>query len=368
MAYLLSLPAAMVVAACASGVSGPLPVRGTLVSGYVQSLDGRPVRGAAVQVASGGTGVTDARGRFAIPNVRPDERAAIWVTSDSFVTASAAYPVRSGYETVANFDLIPRTPPRPLDASRGGRVPMGSGGWVEIEPGSLVNTAGQAVQGDVLVSVTYIDPADPRQVRAAPGNYTAVDSLGRMQLLRTFGMADIRAVDGAGRELRLAPGRTAALEWPRVDGGDQGALFRLASGGDWQVTGGVRGPIGNFGTWNFDSWWSYACLEVGVVPKTVGLMVHAHGPGWDTSAATDGNGTAMIPVEPGAQVTLYTTSDRPNKVITVTSGPVGSSISTPISCPTDGGVTHALLSVALLPPTGTGTLSYRAAGLYSLAH
>lgn len=362
------LSAVLLISACNPGTGRPVPGQGTLVSGHVQSLAGQPVSGAQVQVAGGGTAVTDARGHFAISGVRPDERVAVTVTSDSFTLASTAYPVRTGYETVANFELIPRAPAQRLDAGRGGRVQVGRTGSLEIAPGSLVDAAERPAQGDVFVSATYLDPADPRQVRAAPGNYTAVDSLGRRALLRTSGMVDIRVVDASGSELRLARGRTAALDWPPVEGGGDGGVYRLV-GGDWLFNSQWTGPtlVPGLGNWNWDEWWTYySCLEVRVVPKTAGIMVRAHGPGWDTGGTTNPQGVAMLPVEPGVQVTIYTTGG-PSAVVSIPSGSGLPYTGPTLSCPTDGGVTSASLSVVPLPPDVPGTVRYRASGVYSLA-
>ncbi|HST60319.1 MAG TPA: carboxypeptidase-like regulatory domain-containing protein [Longimicrobium sp.] len=355
---------ALLISACSQGTGSPQPGRGTLVSGHVQSLAGRPVSGAQVQVAGGGTAVTDAQGRFTIAGARPDERVAVTVTSDSFALASTAYPVRAGYETVANFELIPRAPAQRLDAGRGGRVAVGRTGSLEIAPGSLVDAQERPVQGDVFVSATYIDPADPRQVRAAPGNYTAVDSLGGRGLLRTSGMVDIRVVDTSGSELRLARGRTVALDWPPVERGGDGGVYRLVAG-DWRFAGPRTGPtiLPGLGNWNWDSLWGYACLRVRVLPTTTGILVNASGPGWNTSGTTNSNGVAMLPVEPGGQVTIYT-SAGPTAVVSIPPGagiPYGQGI---LSCPTDGGVTDATLSVVPLPPSVPGRATYRASGLY----
>ncbi len=364
-----SLAAALLLAACSPGAGGgPVAGRGTLVSGHVQSLDGRPVGGASVRVAGGGTALTDAQGRFSIPGVRPDERAAVWVTSDAYATSATAYPVRAGYETVANVDLIPRAPAQRLDAGRGGRVQVGAGGSLEIEPGSLVGAAGQPAQGDAFVSATYIDPADSRQVGAAPGNYVAADSLGRLQLLHTYGMVDVRVVDGSGGELSLARGRTASLTLPST-GAERGNAYRLAGGGDWQVVGPwtTVTRIPNVGTWNYDGPRNYTCLRVTVVPSTPGITVRASAVGWHVNGVTDATGVATIPVEPGTLVTIRTIPGAPSQVVAIPPVSGTQYMGAAVSCPPDGGLTNAVLSLGPVISTGTGgTVSYRASGLYRL--
>jgi hypothetical protein len=174
-------------------------------------------------------------------------------------------------------------------------------------------------------------------------------------------------VDASGSELRLARGRTAALDWPPVDGGGNGGVYRLVAG-DWRFSGPWTGPtiIPGLGYWNWDSLWGYACLQVRVVPKTAGIVVRAHGPGWDTSGTTDGSGSAMLPFEPGAQVTIYT-SGGPTAVVSIPPGAGFKYTGQTLSCPTDGGVTYASLSVVPLPPGVPGRATYRASGLYRRA-
>ncbi|HEX6037086.1 carboxypeptidase-like regulatory domain-containing protein [Longimicrobium sp.] len=363
-ATMLAMLVVLVLAACVPGGIGPQAPGGgreAVVSGLVRSIQGGPVAGADVRVAGGGSARTDAEGRFSITGVRPHERAAVWVTSDSFATAATAYPVRAGYETVVYVDLIPAAPPQRLDASRGGRMPVGSGGSLQIEPGSLVDASGRPAQGTVLVRATYIDPADPLHVQAAPGNYMAVDDRGGMRLLRTYGMVDITATDASGARLSLAPGRTATLDWPDA-GGAGGALYRLVDTGDWRYES--QGPrlVPSLGVWNYDTDRTYVCLQVQVTPAAAGVVVRAHGTGYSTQGTTDKDGRVTLAVEPNATVILRVPgSGLPGKGVQ-TSGP-GQSYDGAMRCPA-GASTSATLDIPPASGLGVGRQSHQLSGLY----
>ena len=292
-------------------VNIPSPDGWGTVSGRVVTLDGRPVAVAAVSVPGGADAVADSLGWFSVSGVRAAERAAVSVTSDAFVSTTAIYPVQGGGETFRTVQLIPRAQAQRVDAARGGEVALGRGGSVSLEPGSLVDPDGRPAEGEVFVRATYIDPTDPAQVRAAPGDYLSTVREGGGAPLQTLGMAEIRVTDRAGRVLRLADDRTATLVWPTVQDVPGASMYRMNAGdGLWdrqsvQVTGGGRTRIPDLRpSWNWDFAYPFVCVKVDT--KAPGVHVVAQGVSYaGTSGAwADGSGIAILGVRASSTVDI----------------------------------------------------------------
>jgi hypothetical protein len=309
-----SVAALAMLAACVPSSSSPnVPDRLGRVSGQVAGLDGAPVSGARI-AAAGREARTDAAGRFVIDEVAPAERLAVSIAGDGFVPTVAAYRVEAGSESNRNIVLIPQAQALRLDASRGGEVPVGPDGRLVLPGGALVDESGQPVQGEVLVRATYIDPADPRQVAAAPGDYRTGPEPDSMTQLETFGMVQVTFASPAGRALRLAEGRTAQLQWPRGrQAGDvRGNLYALSPTGLW-VT---RMPIEPMVTirdstvWNWDYQYTSTCIEVDIGAPVAGISVKGTGVNYSGSATayTNAQGKAFLAVRPASVVDVSFTA------------------------------------------------------------
>lgn len=102
--------------------------------------------------------------------------------------------------------LKPQAAAVTLNASTGGTVMGASGAQVSFPANALVNSAGQAVTGNVQVSVTPTTKADS----TFPGGGAALDENGAETLLFTYGMLNVQITQG-GQPLQLAPGKQATL-------------------------------------------------------------------------------------------------------------------------------------------------------------
>jgi hypothetical protein len=293
----------------------------------VVTLDGRPVSGAAISVA-GTTGViADSLGWFSIPGVRASERLAVNVTADAFVSTTAVYPVQAGRETYRILQLIPRAPAQRVDPARGGELALGRGGTVRLEPGSLVDAEGRAPQGDVFVRATYIDPADPAQVRAAPGDFLSGAREGGGPL-ETLGMAEVFAVDRSGRVLRLAENRTATIAWPRANADVGGSLYWMDNtNGRWNRSSEVGvGPSvipSLLPSWNWDRVYPYVCIRVKTAPGTHVVAQGVNHAGV-SRAWSDAAGIAVLGVMASSPVDLGVDPANPlvTQRITAPAGPI----------------------------------------------
>ncbi|HYW14116.1 MAG TPA: carboxypeptidase-like regulatory domain-containing protein [Longimicrobium sp.] len=311
-----SLPARVAAIVCLAFATAcdpelvPPPNPGTATaSGRVVGLDGRPVAGATVSPAQGDATRTDSLGLFTLTGVRPSDRLAVNVASASFVSTTVVYPVYPGRETFRIVSLIPRAQAQPVNAERGGEVPLGRGGSVRLEPGSLVDAGGQPARGEVLVRATYIDPTDTTQVLAAPGDYLSTVRAGAGAPLETLGMVEINVTDRAGRELRLADNRSATVRWPRTSEPARGAFFAFdrRSGlwdrrGDIDVGGTPVFTIDEISNWDID--FPVVCIRVHAGAPGVRVIAQ----GLDYSSATDGwtdaSGFAILGVRASSSVKL----------------------------------------------------------------
>lgn len=305
------LAVASMAAACSTSsipVSPDGGGRGT-VAGRVQALDGSPVPGAIVSLAGGPSATADAGGRFLLRAAQPAAQASVAAASPGYITGNTLLAVEAGKTTLHTFTLIPRAPAQRLDAAAGGQVSFADGGSVSIPAASLVDANGRPATGEVQVRATYIDPNDPRQVEAAPGNYLARDSLGRTTPIETRGMVEVVAFDAQGGALQLARGQEAVLVWPastRMDGN----LYLFAAGtGYWGYIQPIlrRLPIRRFGLANVDKpILGLTCVRVTTSPRLAGVRVVVRGPGYRLGAAdvTDDAGTAVVavPASDGARI------------------------------------------------------------------
>jgi hypothetical protein len=285
------------------------------VSGRVVTLDGVPVSGARIS-AAGREARSDAAGRFTLERMAPADRLAVAVASDSFVGTVAAYRVEPGSESYRTIPLIARAAAVRLDAGRGGEVSLGRDGRLVVPGGALVDASGRAATGEVLVRATYIDPSDPRQVAAAPGDYRTEPRSDPTSQLETYGMVEVSFASPGGRELRLAEGRTAQLEWPapRRAADARANLYRLnGATGLWEV-GSQRFErvafIRDSPIWNWDYLYTCTCIDVDIGTPLAGISVTGHGVDYSgTSIAyTNAQGRAFLAVRPSSVVDVTFTA------------------------------------------------------------
>ncbi|HEU4558731.1 MAG TPA: carboxypeptidase regulatory-like domain-containing protein [Longimicrobium sp.] len=348
---LAALCAAALPAACnPSGVPVAPGGGGTgTVAGRVQDLDGRPVPGAVVSLAGGPSATSTADGRFLIRGAQPQVQASAAAASPGYITGNTLLAVEAGKTTVHTFSLIPRAPAQQLNAATGGRVSFADGGSVSIPPASLVDANGRPATGEVSVRATYIDPNDPRQVDAAPGNYLSRDSLGRTVAIETRGMVEVVAFDARGGALQLARGQQATLTWPastRMDGN----LYEFSSTtGFWDNVAPIERQISmrRIALYNVDKpIRRLTCVRVTTSPRLAGVRVVVRGPGYRLAAdgVTDDGGTAVVAVPASDAVRIGTSSFTAPSVRVQASAPA-------VAAPVAGCGTQAALAAVLPIPS-----------------
>lgn len=195
-----------------SGGSGGTQSRAaaTAIFGVVKDSAGAPIAGATVRVG-GASARSDDAGKFQMAaSAGP---AVVRVEAAGFAHASERVEVHGGHASAVDVRLLRETPPVDLDASAGGTVEGPRGATLEAPPGAFVDPSGNVVSGVVKVSLTPLDPGDPAQLAAAPGDFSARSAGGSVVMLESFGMMDIVVRQG-DTALNIAPGKAVKVRIP----------------------------------------------------------------------------------------------------------------------------------------------------------
>ena len=188
--------------------------QGSVVRGVVTDPQNQPVSGVEVRVSGRLVGRTDQSGAFTIHRSSTEDRVAVSFSAPRFVNTTRIY---EGRATPGNTIIIwPRAAAMRVDAATGGTLNF-PGGRITFAPDSFITVGGGRVDGAVDVAMTVIDVTDARQVASVPGDFTARMRDGSIQPLESFGLLELVAQDARGRQLELAPDRSAgvAIALPR---------------------------------------------------------------------------------------------------------------------------------------------------------
>jgi hypothetical protein len=316
----LSLALALVAGACSLLGLGGRPAPGML-TGRVLDTGGNPVANASVRVPNGPSATTDGTGGFRLTNVRSG-RVRVDFTAGGFAETMKVYPVLAGRETRQDVALA-RESTVAFNAGSPGHLALPGGGGVFIPANALVRRDGQPATGTVTARVAFIDPRDPDQIVAAPGDL-AVGTGAQRVPLTSGGMVRVTVTDATGAGLELASGRTAEIRLPanlvRRTGKDRedrpdsvpvtGVYLFNTTAGQWQwvdtasVASGsnfVSGQTPSLGAWiNLDKPEVRTCVDVrvtnpGGAPRanTYVILFGVDYNGY-TQAYTDADGRARL--------------------------------------------------------------------------
>ncbi|HEX8174155.1 MAG TPA: family 16 glycosylhydrolase [Pyrinomonadaceae bacterium] len=255
------------------------PARDSL-KGRVVNPQNNPVAGAKVSVPGRAVVLTDSKGEFTIRGLPSSERLAVSFSAPGFMDTTRIYKVGRASIVTSVVVIWPRATPASMDAERGGKLTF-PGGTINFPPRALVNDAGRPLQGRVKVSFSSLDVSDRRQVRAAPGDFTARMRNNRIRQLETFGVFEVFVEDSEGRRANLAKGRQVAIELSIPRALRRKALRRVGlydfdrSGGLWIEQGTLElsavrpfytGLINNLITsWNADMTLYTTCIKLKIL-------------------------------------------------------------------------------------------------------
>ena len=182
----------------------------TSVVGTVRNSEGVPVFGARVKAGYGTEEtLTDNNGVFFLNDILVYDRLGyITITKEGYHETSRSFlPIQSGPNRV-NIQLLPMELSGSFENGAGGEI---TSGLLQLNfPANAIEQNGQAYTGTVNVYAQALDPSSSEMFDQMPGELLGGmnDSL---QLLRSFGMANVELRDANMNELQLAVGTSVSL-------------------------------------------------------------------------------------------------------------------------------------------------------------
>jgi hypothetical protein len=273
---LFTVALALSLAACGGGGGPAVPLEGAFVSGHVEALgSGSVLSGATIRLGDRTT-TTNERGWYLFDEVDAAERAVITASLDGYIGAAEAVRVVDGAAYHVDLIMVPAPAAQTVSASEGGTI-GGAGAEITIPANAFVDGSGDAVSGDVSVTVAAVDPgADEQAQDAFPGEFVGVQLDGTESPLESFGIFAIEARQGDAL-LDLAPGVALGVRVPIAASGLATAPASIAlwsfdeASGLWEEEGTAtrdgdtyRASVPHLSWWNFDVAYisQTTCVEV----------------------------------------------------------------------------------------------------------
>ena len=265
-----------------------------------------PVSGAQVRIPGRDAVLTDSKGEFSIRGVAATERLAVSFSATGFMDTTRIYKVGESSRGINTVIIWPRAARVSLDARRGGKLTF-PGGTVNFPARALVDERGRAINGKVRVSFSALDVSDRRQLRSAPGDFTARMRDNSIRQLETFGVFEVFVEDASGRRANLAPGQNATVELSipqelrRRAPASVGLFSFDQNSGRWIEEGTIKRPprqtsfeflIHNIRPpWNVDMPLNTTCITLKILkedgsPAPVGTRVEAEGVDYSGTSPT----------------------------------------------------------------------------------
>jgi len=245
---------------------GPDPLPGVgAISGRVVDSDGNPLASTTVVMPGQGTITSNEQGYFYADNVAAAKNLTVTSTAPGYASTVGLARVDGDREHFVQLTMLANDVVQPIDAQADNIISGPSGLRAKFAAGTLVDGSGYPVAGTVNVALTAVNVADPKELRAVPGNFEAVQQNKSETILQSFGMVEISVDDGLGHECNLAPGSTAELQIPipperRAKAPQDMGLYSFdETSGKWIEEGRmILSPDGSFYTATVSrlSWWN----------------------------------------------------------------------------------------------------------------
>lgn len=183
------------------------------ITGSVIDENNQPVANAAV-IADTYTASTDAMGNFTFRNVNISAaNGHVSVTKAGYFKGTRSFVTEAGKNNFVKIQLIKQTVTATITAAAGGAVTT-NGAVITFPVNAFVTASGAAYTGNVKVYSTWIDPTAPNLPLVVPGDLRGINSSNGEYLLKSYGMVGAELKDDNGNILKIAPGKTAAINFP----------------------------------------------------------------------------------------------------------------------------------------------------------
>lgn len=184
----------------------------TTVSGVVLNENREPVSGATVKV-NGNTATTGSGGEFIFNNISvPAGRVFAVVTANGYFNGAKAEEPVSGGVTTIKIIMLTKTVTHTINSSSGGSADLTNGSKVELQPNSVSVQGGSQYNGQINLSVVYMDPTSVSfSETVSGGDMAAVRTDNSSATLYSYGILKVIMEGSAGESLQLSSGSTSVI-------------------------------------------------------------------------------------------------------------------------------------------------------------
>jgi hypothetical protein len=345
--------------AAAGGTGGAAGAGGNsslaIVTSAVVDTSGAPLVGVTV-AAAGASGITAADGTVTLSLASAGTPVVVF-TKAGYVDGCQAVAATLGQTSYLEVSMMAQAAAQPLDATNGGTVAGPGGASLTAPAGAFVDATGKAVTGTVDVALTPLDPTNPSQLAAYPGDLMAKRLDSSIVALHSYGVLDID-VRQNGAKLQVAAGKTLTASIPGAAKGTLPASSTLWSfdetTGLWKEESATALQTGtnlytatlpHLSIWNIDD-----AILGGYAGCISGTVVDAHGTPvagatveaadsaqgvLDSAGSTDFLGHYCLITFPGAQTEVAASKRGASGVIEAVSGGAeagGGPLCSPAAC------------------------------------
>lgn len=182
------------------------------VSGTVLDESNFPVTGAEVTLA-GQSVMTNSSGGFTFSNIDvPKNRFVINAEKSGYFRGSYADTPEAGGNSDVRIYIMSAGVTGSVSASSGGSVTMQNGSSVELTANSIVTSSGSDYNGNVNVSLAYLDPtADNFSMLIPGGDMLAQRNDNSEATLYSYGIIKVEMKSDAGEKLQIKNGNTSTI-------------------------------------------------------------------------------------------------------------------------------------------------------------
>ncbi len=236
------------------------------ISGSVLDESNAPVSGALVETA-GQTTTTNGDGTFLFSGIQvPKSRFVVNVTKSGYFRGSCSdTPVANGTSTIKIY-LMQAGVTQTIDATSGGEAALQNGSKVVLNSNSIAASDGSVYNGNVNLSLGYLDPTSENFSNMVPGGDMQAQRTDNSQAtLYSYGIIRVQMKGDGGQDLNLKSGSQSEItvDIPPSMSSSAPATIPLwhydQSTGLWKEEGTATkqgdkyvGTVGHFSDWNCD--------------------------------------------------------------------------------------------------------------------
>ena len=184
------------------------------VAGIVVDEKGLAVEGALIKCGSSST-TTDRFGIFRFNSVSLSKNNGfVKVEKAGYFNAFRNFVTSPGKLNQVRIRLLPRSVNGTITSSTGGSVTLTDGAKLTLPANGVTDLSGNAYNGPVNVSMTWINPIDPNLPDIVMGDLRGITTGGEERGLETFGMIGVELKGSSGQDLKVKTGQKADLLFP----------------------------------------------------------------------------------------------------------------------------------------------------------